>query len=221
MHIPLGELRALNPQYKTGLIPGSTKPQSLTLPVSHLSDFIDLNDTIRSYKPDIYLNRKNLTVNPTRSTYVSPDIKGKTRLYYTVKDGDNLGFIAEWYRVGLSELRYWNDIYGNTIRVGQKLAVYVDPSKSEDYSKINTMSFGEKQSSIGKSTQPNVQVSNSISYSEADSDYIIYTVQYGDTIWDIVKKFDSVSATEVLSLNSISDPGKIQVGQKLKIKKKS
>jgi membrane-bound lytic murein transglycosylase D len=221
MHIPLDELRALNPQYKTGLIPGSTKPQSLTLPVNHMSDFINLNDTIRSYKPDLYLNRKNLTVNPTRSSYILADIKGKTKLYYTVKDGDNLGFIAEWYRVGLSELRYWNDIYGNTIRVGQKLAVYVDPVKSDYYSKINTMSFAEKQSSIGKGVQTNTQVTTIGSNSEADSEYIIYTVQYGDTIWDIVKKFDSVSASDVLSLNSISDPDKIQVGQKLKIKKKS
>ena len=46
MGIPLGELRALNPQYRTGLIPGSSKPMALTLPMNHLGDFIDLNDTI-------------------------------------------------------------------------------------------------------------------------------------------------------------------------------
>ena len=57
MGIPLGELRALNPQYRTGLVPGSAKPLSLTLPISHLGDFIDLNDTIRNYKPDIYLSQ--------------------------------------------------------------------------------------------------------------------------------------------------------------------
>ena len=49
----------------------------------------------------------------------------------------------------------------------------------------------------------------------------MYTVQNGDTIWDIVKKFDNVTTTEILALNNISDPGKIQVGQKLKIKKKN
>ncbi len=221
MHIPLGELRALNPQYKTGLIPGSTKPLSLTLPLNHLGDFIDLNDTIRSYKADIYLNKRNLTVNPTRSSYLSPDVKGKTKIYYTVKDGDNLGFIAEWFRVGLSDLRYWNDIYGNTIRVGQKLAIFVEPSKTDYFTAINSMSFIEKQALVGKSIQVNNPVPNTTSVSLSDSEYIIYIVQYGDTIWDIVKKFDSVSATDVLSLNSISDPGKIQVGQKLKIKKKS
>jgi membrane-bound lytic murein transglycosylase D len=221
MNIPLGELRALNPQYKTGYIPGSTKPQSLTLPLNHLGDFISLNDTIRSYKSDIYLNKKNLTVNPTRSSYLPPDVKGKTKIYYTVKDGDNLGFISEWFRVGLSELRYWNDIYGNTIRVGQKLAVFVDPAKTDYFTAINRMSFAEKQALNGKSIQSNSTVLNITPVSSSDSDYVMYTVQYGDTIWDIVKKFDSVSATEILSLNSITDPEKIQVGQKLKIKKKS
>ena len=104
MGIPIGELRALNPQYRTGLVPGSSKPFSLTLPMNHLGDFIDLNDTIRNYKADVYLTRVNQTADPSRSTYVPPDVKGKTRLIYTVKDGDNLGFIAEWYRVSLSDL---------------------------------------------------------------------------------------------------------------------
>jgi membrane-bound lytic murein transglycosylase D len=221
LNIPLGELRALNPQYRTGLIPGSTKPQPLTLPMKHLGDFIDLNDTIRKYKSDIYLNKTNLTVNPLRSTYLPPDVKGKTKLYYTVKDGDNLGFISEWYNVGLSDLRYWNDIYGNTIRVGQKIAVFVDPSKAEYYSKVTDMTFAEKQNMTGKSvTMPVNPGSNTIT-TVSESDYVTYIVQYGDTIWDIVKKFDNVTTSEVLSLNNISDPGRIQVGQKLKIRKKS
>jgi membrane-bound lytic murein transglycosylase D len=221
--IPIGELKALNPQYKTGLIPGSSKPQSLTLPITHVGDFIGLTDTIRNHKSDIYLNRAYLTVDPTRSTYLPPDVKGKTKLYYTVKDNDNLGFIAEWYRVGLTDLRYWNDIYSNTIRVGQKLAIFVDPSKADYYSKINTMSFTEKQAMTGKTVPVNQVVAQSAAaaHGQPDSDYEVYTVQYGDTIWDIVKKFPNVTTSEVLALNSISDPGKIQVGQKLKIRKKN
>ena len=49
MGISIDELRALNPQYKTGFIPGSSKPMALILPMNHISDFIDLHDTIRSY----------------------------------------------------------------------------------------------------------------------------------------------------------------------------
>ena len=152
MGIPLEELKALNPQYRTGLIPGSSKPQALTLPMNHLGDFIDLTDTIMDYKSDIYLNKSNLIADPSRSSYLPADIKGKTKIIYTVKEGDNLGYISEWYRVGLSELRYWNNIYRNTIRVGQKLVIYVDPSKSEYFSKINSMSFAEKQQDDGENS---------------------------------------------------------------------
>ncbi len=221
MGLSFEELRALNPQYRTGLIPGSTKPMSLTLPVSHLGDFIDLNDTIRNYRPDIYLSRINRIADPTRSTYVPADVKGKTKLLYTVKDGDNLGFISEWYRVGLSDIRYWNNIYRNTIRVGQKLAIFVDPSKSEYYSKINTMSFAEKQQMLGKPAVSNTVTAPVALAPDTSGEYITYTVRYGDTIWDIAKMFDNVTATDVLNLNNISDPGKIKVGQVLKIRKKS
>jgi len=221
MKIPLGELRALNPQYRTGLVPGSSKPLALTLPLNHLGDFIDLNDTIRNYKSDIYLNRATQIADPSRSTYLPADVKGKSKLIYTVNDGDNLGYISEWYHVGLSDLRYWNNIYKNTIRVGQKLVIYVDPSKSEYYSKINSMTFAEKQSTIGKSVPVNTLSAQAVTPIETDGEYITHTVRYGDTIWDIVKMYDNVTTNQVLSLNNILDPEKIQVGQKLKIKKKS
>jgi len=221
MGIPIGELRALNPQYKTGLVPGYSKPMALTLPMNHLGDFIDLNDTIIGYKPDVYLSKSNKIADPTRSLYFPADIKGKTKIIYTVQDGDNLGYISEWYRVGLSELRDWNNIYRNTIRVGQKLVIYVDPAKSENYAKINTMSFEDKQKMLGKTLPSNslpVVVQNQF---DSEGDFITYTVRNGDTIWDIVKMFENVTTGQVLTLNNISDPEKIKAGQKLKIKKKS
>jgi membrane-bound lytic murein transglycosylase D len=220
MGIPLGELQALNPQYRTGLVPGSSKSLSLNLPLNHVGDFIDLNDTIRKYKPDVYLNRTTQIADPSRSSYLPADIKGKTKLIYVVQDGDNLGYISEWFKVSLSDLRYWNDIYRNTIRVGQKLAVYVDPAKSEYYSKINSMSFEDKQLLAGKSIPFNPQTLAAAPV-ESDEEFIIYTVTYGDTIWDIVKMFDNVTTSQVLALNNIADPSKIKIGQKIKIKKKS
>ncbi|MCX6326166.1 MAG: transglycosylase SLT domain-containing protein [Bacteroidia bacterium] len=221
MRIPLGELRALNPQYRTGLIPGSSKPMALTLPMNHLGDFIDLNDTIRGYKSDVYLNKATRIADPSRSSYLPADIKGKTKLIYTVQDGDNLGYISEWYKVGLSDIRSWNNVYRNTIRVGQKLVIYVDPSKSEYFSKINSMSFADKQKITGKTVPSNSQPVVANAPVESEGEFITYTVCYGDTIWDIVKMFDNVTTSQVLTLNNISDPEKIQVGQKLKIKKKS
>lgn len=221
MGIPLGELRALNPQYRTGLVPGSSKPLALTLPMTHLGDFIDLNDTIRRFKPDVYLNRATQIADPTRSSYLPADLKGKTKLIYAVQEGDNLGFISEWYRVNLSDLRYWNNVNRNTIRVGQKLVVYVDPAKSEYFSKINSMTFAEKQKLVGKTVPANTSLIAAYSAVETDGEYVIHTVRYGDTIWDIVKMYENVTSGQVLSLNNITDPGKIHVGQKLKIRKKS
>jgi membrane-bound lytic murein transglycosylase D len=219
MKIPYGELRALNPQYRTGLVPGSSKALSLTLPLSHIGDFIDLNDTIRTYRQDVYLSAQTRIADPSRSTAITADIRGKTRLVYKVKEGDNLGYIAEWYRVGLSELRNWNNIYSNTIRIGQSIVVYVDPQRSEYFGRINSMSFAEKQASLGKTIPVNaVTAPGNI---ETEGDFIVHTVRYGDTIWDIVKLYGNVTTTDVLTLNNITDPQKIQVGQKLKIRKKS
>ena len=224
LDLPMEELKALNPQYRTGLVPGKTRPSSITLPVDRLGEFIDMTDTITGYRKDQYLTRVNQTSASTQSTYTAPDVNGKTKLIYVVKDGDNLGFISEWYNVGLSELRYWNNIYRNTIRVGQKLSIYVDPGKAEYYSKINTMSFADKQKRAGNtavsvpaaSAPEKLQVTAS-----ADSDYEFYTVRTGDTIWDIAKMFDGVSATDILKLNNISDASRIQVGQRLRIRKKA
>jgi len=225
LDISMDELRAMNPQYRTGFVPGKSKPLGITLPVDRLGDFIDMTDTITSFRKAQYLTTVNQTSSPTQSTYLPPDVKGKVKLIYEVKENDNLGFISEWYGVGLSDLRYWNNIYRNTIRIGQKLSVYVDPSREERCKQINAMSFTEKQKMIGKGAAT-VTPSSGISTTAAitvpgESNFEFYTVKYGDTVWDIAKKFDGISATDIMKLNNLTDASRIQVGQKLKIRKKS
>jgi LysM repeat protein len=83
------------------------------------------------------------------------------------------------------------------------------------------MSFADKQTLIGKSAPLNTPTVPVYTTDESEGEFITYTVRNGDTIWDIVKMYEDVSTSQILSLNNISDPGKIQVGQKLKIKKKS
>lgn len=224
LDLPLDELKAMNPQYRTGLVPGRSRPSAVTLPLDKLGDFIAMTDTITGYRREQYLTRVTQTSLPTQSAYTPPDVNGKTKLTYTVKDGDNLGFISEWYDVPLSELRYWNNIYRNTIKIGQKLSVYVDPAKADRYSKINSMSFSDKQKMEGKVTSSSgtSAAAPQVSASAVTSgDYEFYTVRTGDTVWDIAKKFDGVSATDILKLNNISDASRIMVGQKLRIRKKS
>ncbi len=83
------------------------------------------------------------------------------------------------------------------------------------------MSFEEKQQLVGKTVTVNSQPVAAPQDYEIEGDFITYTVRSGDTIWDIVKMYENVTAGQVMLLNNISDPEKIKVGQKLKIKKKS
>lgn len=68
-HIDLDAIRALNPQYRTDLVPGSTGPMTLCLPTDHLNALIDLGDSIYNYRADELLTRRaTATVNTSRST---------------------------------------------------------------------------------------------------------------------------------------------------------
>ncbi|TFH39228.1 MAG: LysM peptidoglycan-binding domain-containing protein [Bacteroidia bacterium] len=222
LNIPIAELKALNPQYRASIIPGESQPMSLTLPVNSLGDFISYQDTISSYRADHYLSISAQKASPVKSANIPPDINGKAKLVYTVKSGDNMGYIASWYNVGLSDLRYWNNIYKNTINVGQKINIFVDPSRKDYYAAVNSLSFDEKQKRIGKSIS-SAQASASLPASsvQANVNYEYYTVRSGDTVWDIAKKFDGVTTTDILALNGLENSSRIQVGQKLKIRKKS
>lgn len=217
MNIPLDEIKALNPQYRALIVPGKSKAMALTLPIKNLGDFITLQDSIAAYRAEHYFNPELENASPTRSRYIPPNISGKAKLIYTVKEGDNLGYIASWYNVGVSDLRYWNNIYRNLIRIDQKLAIYVDPSKKDYYSVVNKLSFAEKQARIGIP----VTVVNNAEEEATDPGFIYHTVRYGDTVWDIAKMYPGVSATDILNLNGLDRSGKIRVGQKLKIKQSS
>ncbi len=59
------------------------------------------------------------------STYKEPLDRSSGRGgYHTVKKGETLGSIARRYHVSVATLKSWNDISGNSVRVGQKLRVY-------------------------------------------------------------------------------------------------
>jgi len=219
LDIPVKMLRDLNPQYRRDIIPGNTKGFSLTLPFEYSLSFIDLQDSIFAYKDSIYFDPREKITNPTRSIYVHEPPTGKTKLYYTVKPGDNLGYIAEWYHVRASDLRYWNNIHRNLIRSGQKLAVYVPPGKAQTYKKINSMTFEEKQQSIGKgATRPEEILATT---EPSDDNYIYYRIKQGDTLWEIAKKYPGVTETDLMRINNLENAKRIMPGQTIKIRKKS
>lgn len=214
------ELYALNPMYRTDVIPAKAdKPYPLVLPQSKIMEFIDKDSVIFATDREKYFPNNTL-VNPTQSTsgYFTPvDIKGKAKVLYTVKSGDNVGFISSWFNVRSADLRYWNNIDRNLIRVGQKLAIFVPENQKDKYDKFNTMSFAEKQAMIGKSTTPTTQKK----VEPLDPDFEYYTVKKGDTLWDIAQKYAGISSDEIMRLNNLENDRGLYIGQKLKIKRKS
>ena len=221
LDIPLKELRDMNPQYTRDIIPATGKSYALSIPFNYTAQFIDLKDSIFGYKDSVYFDNPSVvTPHYASRTFVPRAPSGNmTRLYYTVKPGDNLGYISQWYNVRISDLRYWNNIRRNLIRGGQKLVVYVPKKKSAYYAKINHMSFSEKQRAAGISV-PGETVTASVPVEE-NSDYIYYTVRSGDTIWDIAKKFPGVSDSDIIKINHFSYSEKIKPGQRIKIKRKN
>lgn len=222
MKIPYDLLVDMNPQYRYKIIPGNHKPYPLRLPMTDASRFIDLQDSIMAYNDSVYFKSKTIEKKPTYTKYV-PQAPGSnyTKLYYTVKAGDNLGYIAEWYDVGLSKLRYWNGIRRNMIRAGQKLVVYVPNSKASRYKNIDKLSFEEKQRRAGYVASNNSPNEHAQKASSIKGNYIYYTVRNGDTLWEIARQFPGVSDTDIMRLNDLTYNSKIHPGQKLKIKDKS
>jgi membrane-bound lytic murein transglycosylase D len=222
--IPISLLRDMNPQYRTDIIPVTDKPMALRLPLDQTARFIDLEKEIYSYKDSIYFNPEKVITTPTayNSSGAEPPPGNYAKLTYTVKSGDNLGFISMWYNVRLSDIRYWNNIRQNTIRAGQRLAIYVPRDKEARYRDINTMSFSQKQASVGKSgAAAPVSSAPAMEASVSGGDYVLYTVKKGDTLWDIMKLYPGVTESEIMQWNDLPNAAKIQAGQKLKIRPKS
>lgn len=110
--------------------------------------------------------------------------------YHTVRSGENLGLIANRYKVSISDLSSWNKLSGNTIHPNQRLIV------SDPASQVTATTSGGSGENLN---------------------FIYYTVQQGDTLWDIAKKYDGVSTDQIKEWNNISNANRLRPGQKLKI----
>jgi len=124
------------------------------------------------------------------------NVTGHKKVIYMVKPGDTLGQIAEDYHTRASKIRSWNGLsYGRYIKPKQKLAIWV-PKNSDE----------RKNIAKKKITLPN----------ETSGKY--YTVKYGDTLWDIAKKYH-ISVSKLKRINNMRS-SRIKPGDRIKIEKK-
>lgn len=231
----MAQIRTLNPQYRRDIIPASkAKAYSLVLPQDEISAYLENESTIRNHRRNDFFPNNEI-VNP-QTKYVSVesgDFKGRDKVIYTVKSGDNLGAISSWFRVRVSDLQYWNKLRKNFIKAGQKLTIYVTEGQGEYYSHLNKMSRSEKQKSLNKKptssstankvvTKPTENNSTVASQNNgSNSDFVYYTVRKGDNLWTIARKFPGVTNQDIMKINNIKAAESLMVGQKLKIMPKT
>ena len=229
------QLRSLNPQYRRDIIPASqTKLYSLVLPQEQISAYLENETAIHNHRRSEFFPN-NQIVNPqSRLVSFEPsDIKGRDKIIYRVKSGDNLGAISGRFRVRTSDLKFWNNMHSTFLKVGQKLVIYVPEGQGDSYGnaakKITSKSETSKPATV-KAASAETPVITSGNTDKAilksiepdtNQEFVYYTVRKGDSIWTIAQKFPGISNQDIMKLNNIKRATALMIGQKLKIMPKT
>ena len=130
----------------------------------------------------------------------SPDRGGSRGGYHTVRKGETLGGIAKRYHMSTAQLKSWNGLSGNTIRVGQKLRVSGGASRAS-----STQVASRDHAKGGGSTS-------------GGSSTVKYRVRSGDTLSGIAKRH-GVTVASIQQINNLS--GGLKSGTTIRIPKKA
>ncbi len=118
LEIDMDLLVFLNPRYSSKFIPQSKEPNVLYLPQHKVGLFIENEATVYNYNEP----------SPEELAAIAEQerIIRETTETHTVRNGEYLGLIAERYHVGVSEIKAWNNLTSNNLKIGQKLLIYTN-----------------------------------------------------------------------------------------------
>lgn len=187
--VKIEELQFLNPSYKLDIIPYvKDENYTLRLPYEHIGTFVNNEDKIYAFAKEEFDKREK----PLPQL-----IKAESKTTYRVKSGDYLGKIARRYGVRVSQLKRWNGLRSNNLKIGQRLTIY--PRTPNTSAPQRTANTSKKKRSIDPSAKT-------------------YKVRQGDSLWSISQKFPGVSIQNIRDWNDISGnklkPGMILVVSK-------
>ncbi len=130
------QLRALNPSYRRDVVPGKTEPSCLRLPQTRMAQFIDMEDSIYSYKTDSLLTKRTeVAVNKETPAYSKRSGRSsrhkssykrsrrKRTRSVTIRSGQTLSEIARRNGTTVARIKRLNGIKGSNIRAGKRLRV--------------------------------------------------------------------------------------------------
>ena len=128
----------------------------LRLPFKYSGKFIEVEDSV-------YTHRAKELFNPTTLQNIASSSNGN-RITYRVKSGDYLGRIASRYHVSVAQLKRWNHLRSNNLRVGQILVIY-----GRGGGPVSNAGSAAAKSSAGTSAKSGVSGSASASGSKSGS----------------------------------------------------
>lgn len=151
---------------------------------------------------------------------------------HVVAAGDTLGSLATRYQVSVSELREWNELVDDTIRVGQSLTVEDAPTiryravpgdtlsciaqrygvslsqlQSDNPHATRRLETGTRLRIVG-GTDPRA------ADPEASSEPVLHRIVAGDNLTRIARRYD-LTLDELRALNPRLDPDVVRVGRQL------
>ncbi len=178
----------LNPSYKLNIIPeDKSRKYTLRLPYKALGLYVSNEQEVYNYAQE----------NIKKSKEKLPQyVKMGDRIRYRVRSGDYMGRIARKYGVRVSQIKRWNGLRSNNLRIGQRLTIYPRSTNFDHVAKASTSK---------KKTPQKIANSNAT-----------YTVKQGDSLWSISQKFKNVSISNLKELNNLRG-NSLKPGMVLKI----
>ncbi len=155
---------------------------------------------------------------------VTPSPSGNT---YTVKKGDTLYGIANFYGLSVDELKRLNNLTSNILSIGQVLKVSSDEvsTPSDEYYVVKSGDSLYKianqfNTTVDEIKRLNNLTSNLLSIGQrlripSPITYQTYTVKSGDTLYSIARSFNT-TVTAIQNLNNLATSA-LSIGQKLLI----
>lgn len=203
LEVDIEQIRALNPQYKRDIIPGSTLKNSvLKLPAISSYAFIDKEDTVYVHRADELLAN---AVSFTPEGNYQADPSRKEKITHIAASGENLYTIADKYGVTAAEVRKWNGLASNRVAKGKRITLYINNGG------VAFASNKAKPAITANKPEQTQQVVDT-----SGKKYVNYTVQSGDSLYSISKKYPGLSASNLQKANNLPNAN-IRPGQILKI----
>ena len=168
-------LQHLNPSYKLDIIPVlNNKTYTLRLPLAKIGDFVQ-------NEAQIYATAK--AEFEAREKPLPQFFEIDSKIRYKVRSGDYLGKIARKFRVRVSQIKKWNGLRTNDLKIGQRLTIYSrNPTAHADNNPKSTTKTAKN--TANKST---------------------YLVKSGDSLWSISNKLTGISIQNLKEWNDIWD----------------